>query len=410
MSGLTRKQLISMASKHDPSNIPDRVLTTASEYHEQQSRETSPAAADLAALQVIPEQGTTTPARKIKPRTDIQDDFNALMQSLKQPSSYLGISSVIAVLRVIDRLHPEVHGILLRKKEQLRNQKLDLPSQWTSIDTFPIHHPSSGKCATSPAWDEIPLINSYFTNVHPFIPLIEEHNFRHTYLQSQRTDQRWMLLLSVVLAMGKLAAGPTQVAEHKSYYARIRQYLSIETFDMAHPETIQALAILGGFYLHYLQLPNLAHSLMGATLRLATALCLHREYPDSIIASKSEERMKFFESRRRIWWCLYILEAWSGTSLGRPCGGRSGSAVTTRYPQEPTVCSHHFKWFMVITPSRQYLRMFSVSYAIIFNFARSALEWKRPSQSRLSSPNRKGWHSIRLLKSVIESQLSRKLI
>lgn len=160
-------------------------------------------------------------------------------------------------------MHPELHGILcdggIKSHSPERSSLSPL-----SPALPPVGLSTSEICGTSSAWDEIPLINSYFANVQPSIPLIDEKIFRDTYLQNQRTDSRWMLLLSVVLAMGKLTARPTQLAEHRPIYARIKQNLTIETLDIAHLETIQALAILGGFYLHYLQLPNLAHSLMGA--------------------------------------------------------------------------------------------------------------------------------------------------
>lgn len=274
---------------------------------------------------------------------DIQDDFSALMSSLKRPSSYLGISSVIAVFRVIDRLRPEVHGILLRERASItaqRQRRSDPPSSVASSPSVSDsgHSMPETTCESS-AWDEIPLINSYFSYVHPFIPLIDEQMFRQTYLKGQRTDQRWMLLLSTVLAMGKFASGPTTALEHGLYYTRIMKYLTIETLGIAHSETVQALAIIGGFYLHFLQLPNLAHSIMGATLRLATALSLHREYVTGAAGVDTEYLKPVLENRRRIWWCLYILEAWSGTSLGRPSGGHSGRAVTTTHPKDAAVRS-----------------------------------------------------------------------
>jgi hypothetical protein len=134
-----------------------------------------------------------------------------------------------------------VHGILLRDKGAFtsqRQQKSDPPSPSPSLPDQSLGHPMPEDTDASSAWDEIPLINSFVTNVHPSIPLIEEQNFRHTYLKNQRTDNKWMLLLSAVLAMGKLAAGPTKIVEHKPYYARIKKYLTIETLNVAHPETI----------------------------------------------------------------------------------------------------------------------------------------------------------------------------
>lgn len=51
---------------------------------------------------------------------------------------------------------------------------------------------------------------------------------------------------------------------------------------------------------------------MGATLRQATVLGLHREYTDTgansgILAQKAMSA----EVRRRTWWSLYVLDTWA---------------------------------------------------------------------------------------------------
>lgn len=56
-----------------------------------------------------------------------------------------------------------------------------------------------------------------------------------------------------------------------------------------------------------------------------------------MISTQTKDITTVLEMWRHVWWCLYILEAWSGTSLGRPRVGRLESAFTTRYPQQPIV-------------------------------------------------------------------------
>jgi hypothetical protein len=188
-------------------------------------------------------------------------------------------------------------------------------------------------------WDEVPIINAYFIYVHAFVPLIEEKTFRETYMSGRRQDSRWLALLNVVLAMGSMAASTSDDKGHRVYYNRAMQHLGFETIGSAHLETVQALALLGGFYLHYIQQPNLAIAVMGATLRLATTLGLHREYLDGRAQHSSKSRTPSVEMRRRIWWCIFNLDAWANSNLGRPSMGRWGHAITVKPPQFVDVSS-----------------------------------------------------------------------
>ena len=90
--------------------------------------------------------------------------------------------------------------------------------------------PDLGFDDESSAWNEIPLINAYFTYFHPSYPLIDEGLFRKTYLSRNRADSRWGLLLNVVLALGSIAASTSHETSHTMYYERAKQFLGPETF------------------------------------------------------------------------------------------------------------------------------------------------------------------------------------
>lgn len=92
--------------------------------------------------------------------------------------------------------------------------------------------------------------------------------------------------------------------------------------------------------LHYVNRPNIANNLMGATLRMATVLGLHREYAEP--APSKNLSMTFTsdaipaEIRRRTWWSLFCLDAWASTTTGRPSLGRLGAGITVRPPHTST--------------------------------------------------------------------------
>lgn len=186
------------------------------------------------------------------------------------------------------------------------------------------------------------LVESYFESVHPFFPLIEERKFWSTYLLGDRKDSPWLALLNMVFALGSLASSTATNEAHYVYFNRSRKHLTFESFGSGNLEVLQALAIMSGFYMHYLNRPNEAHSLMGGVLRMATTLGLHREYSDRsrddgsnrllTILAPGEEDTISPELRRRIWWSLFCLDAWASTTTGRPSLGRMGPSITVLRP------------------------------------------------------------------------------
>ncbi|EXJ67559.1 uncharacterized protein A1O5_09572 [Cladophialophora psammophila CBS 110553] len=326
LKDLPRERLVELIQKSSPFHPPSPRTPSV----EEKPPPLNPDAANLEQLQPTPEDSNDGFSdRKTHALKGITDDVNMLSLSVKQNPSYLGISSVMAVLRVITWLDPDCltkspdRSVIPTREPSPAPENYKAELDQTRVDT-----------SSASAWDEIPLINAYFTYVHPFIPLIEEQVFRDTYIAAQRTDSRWLLLLNSVLAMGSVAAGTSEDTGHHVYFNRAKQHLTMDTLDSAHLETVQALAILSGFYLHYVQIPNQANALMGATLRVATMLGLHRDYTEGVGPAKVQKASFSIEMRRRIWWCTFMLDSWAGNTLGRPSMGRMSHAITAKPPQE----------------------------------------------------------------------------
>ena len=329
---LPREQLLEQLAKDSPHQPqpPSPITPGLSE----QPPIVSPDAANLEELQPMPEEGTDGTESRASGVGGITDDINALSLSVRKSSSYLGISSVMAVLRVILWLDPGAQDYFTRTPD-ISNVPSREPSTSPDED-FESETEGRSKEKTPSAWSEIPLINAYFDYVHPFVPLIDEQYFRNTYIAQKRTDPRWLLLLNTVLAMGGMAAASScEDMGHVVYWKRASQYLSVETLGSVHIETVQALSLLGGYYLHYLNKPHVANNLMGATLRIATALGLHRDYPEAMKPKSAGKTAYGIEMRRRVWWNLFIMDAWHGAALGRPSMGRMSIAISAKLPQEP---------------------------------------------------------------------------
>lgn len=118
---------------------------------------------------------------------------------------------------------------------------------------------------------------------------------------------------------------------HINFYNRAKEHLGLDSFGSSHLETLQALALMGGYYLHYINRPNMANAVTGAALRMACALGLHRE--TSVDPSNLDGDSLQSELRRRTWWSLFCLDTWASTTLGRPSLGRWGPAITIRPPE-----------------------------------------------------------------------------
>ncbi|PLB51613.1 hypothetical protein P170DRAFT_471545 [Aspergillus steynii IBT 23096] len=290
---------------------------------------------NLESLQTMPDDSNARNLGGAEMANGISDDVNALSLSARQASSYLGVSSINAVLKVIVWLDPGCLGYFSRTPAVNRQESaMDYPpppplsdtQTWGSSQAQPETPPQPQLQVTDQQ-----LLDAYFTYFHPFVPMLDEQCFRETYVSGRRRDDRWLGLLNIVFALGSIAAGTADDVSHKTYYARCKRYVSLESLGSSHMETIQTLGLLGGYYLHYISQPNLAYSLMGAALRMAAALGFHKEFSETSDSPK-KQNISSADLKRRVWWSLFCMDTWGGMTLGRPSMGRFGPTITVKLP------------------------------------------------------------------------------
>jgi len=248
------------------------------------------------------------------------DDNNAISVATDQTRrpSFLGVTSVRTALRAIFRVYPAAreHAVLRAR-------------EWTAL--LPAPAPPATEESLGPLKEQR-CVDFYFENIHPVVPFLDEEHFRAT-LRSGRQDASWLGLLYVVLALGSIASGSDTL--HELYYRKAQSVLNLETLGTGNLESLQALCLLGGFYLHYRNSPNTAFALLGAANRMAIALGLHREEaPHHVTAATANAAAAAAaapgprapagrpELHRRTWWGLFCLDTWMSMSLGRPSCGR----------------------------------------------------------------------------------------
>lgn len=323
-------------SRHDLLNLLDRPMIDTSVSGLPSPPLTSPLPGDLdspicassaeslCGLEQVPSRDTEwdEERRTRDPIPAEADDVNALSLSVDRQASYLGASSIKAALMVMLKVQPQLRSAL------------SAPLNTAEIpQNFPAARTKSSPSQKDPqrvpwSWKGQTLIDAYFKRIHVFIPMLDETSFRADYLEGQRFDGPWLALLNMVFAMGSIVAMKSDDYNHINYYNRAMEYLPLDAFGSSHIETVQALALIGGYYLHYINRPNMANAVLGGTIRMASALGLHRES-----LAQSTNDVAAAETRRRTWWSLFCLDTWATTTMGRPSFGRWGPAVNIRAPE-----------------------------------------------------------------------------
>ncbi|KAI0133275.1 fungal-specific transcription factor domain-containing protein [Hypoxylon sp. NC0597] len=255
------------------------------------------------------------------------DDINAInLATDHHRRSYLGVTSISAILRAVFRLCPSA-------KQRVAEQA----KRWSEnpIQSQPVSF-LSGDLSTH-LLKEQRCIDFYFEHVHPIVPMLDEEDFRASYSLGQRRDLGWLGLMNMVITIGSIASGSDTL--HEQYYDQARTFLDLDNFGAGNLESLQALCLLGGLYLHYRNAPNMAYAVLGAAHRVAVALGLHRESRRRNVSTIETQRdstptkVSRLETRRRTWWSLFCLDTWASMTLGRPtCGRWEPTTMDTSLP------------------------------------------------------------------------------
>ncbi|KAL3442789.1 hypothetical protein BJX65DRAFT_312556 [Aspergillus insuetus] len=255
-------------------------------------------------------------------RPRVEDEASVLALSPDRASSYVGISSVMIAVRALAKVIPshfcDQSGPVLSRLEEKQSAYTRFPGQ-TCIST--VHTDQ-----TASYYERQRLIDAYFGTIHVFAPIIHERTFRNDYLTNTRDDAPWLALLNIVFALGSLALASGGSDQDIQYYKQAHGYLTLESLGWGSLETLQALVLMGGLYLHYRNRPNLGSALMGASYRLACALGLHYD------TSRGSPELPGLplEVKRRIWWTIHVLDTWGTATSGRPLAPIDGCTEPPR--------------------------------------------------------------------------------
>lgn len=240
----------------------------------------------------------------------VGDAVNGL--TLEQSPSPLGSSSISAMLSALLVLCPPAKDRFLDLSRSFPQKQRQPPRESDALKVSP-QHVSGGSTSIPPLLStQQATIDGYFEQIHSLVPILDEAWFRTTLSSEERTDDGWKALSNIVFALGSIANGDDE--SHLIYYNRAREAIGYQTFASGSLELLQALILLGGVYLHYINAPNTAYLIMGTAFRMAIVMGLHRSssgriYPGSVSRA---------ELKNRIWWSLVSADSWQGMMSDRP--------------------------------------------------------------------------------------------
>ncbi|KAH7084549.1 putative C6 transcription factor [Paraphoma chrysanthemicola] len=163
------------------------------------------------------------------------------------------------------------------------------------------------------------LLEEYFDSVHWFSLVIYEPRFRLKFESitdglAYPAQKSFLLLVSVVLGLGAWYRSRRFSNNHEDWASSLVQGAGsqlTELMDQASIASVQACILLGSYYVYHGK-PNLSFSLLGATIRTAQAIGLHRQP----LRGDSDS----VEERKRVWWTIYTWDRFASVTYGRPLG------------------------------------------------------------------------------------------
>ncbi|KAI8824187.1 fungal-specific transcription factor domain-containing protein [Fimicolochytrium jonesii] len=227
-------------------------------------------------------------------------------------------TSNTAALRQSPRFNDGVMSIALRSDVIPANPNLSMDSPPCSPDL--VHH----------------LVSLYFTHIHPYFPMIDRAAFTRQ-LKEQQTEHFCLLLNSMCALVTQqtrslTAWGITSSAElHRAFFERARSLLA-KQFDWPHINNVQALLLLA-LVGAGTNTNAASYQYIGIAHRQAVELGMHRNL-DKLNHPGLDAPMK--EQMRATWFCLYILDRYTGVHQGRPFAINDEDCDTPLPRQEET--------------------------------------------------------------------------
>ncbi|KAF2093046.1 hypothetical protein NA57DRAFT_69412 [Rhizodiscina lignyota] len=251
-------------------------------------------------------------AREAERRSDDADDGRMAdgmaALTVEDEGGYLGSASGAALLR-----------LLLPDAEIRRRGKLRRGVSSTQQPNFP-DTDSEGWIPT-PLYERLNIsridldsaIDAYFSTYHVSYPIVHEPSFRaqYSHLIPRPAGPAWNALAYMIAAIGAWTSTSGADSTDFDLFMAAKSNLTVDFLETGNITLVQVLTLMSN-YLQKRNKPNSGYNYLGLALHIAMGLGLHKGFKNWNLP------LLALETRRRVWWCLFIFYTGAAITFGRP--------------------------------------------------------------------------------------------
>ncbi|KAI8139346.1 fungal-specific transcription factor domain-containing protein [Fennellomyces sp. T-0311] len=171
------------------------------------------------------------------------------------------------------------------------------------------------------------LLRIYFMNVHPLLPVVDKAEFLRQYRDQADTYPSADLLNAMFGAAARFVEAESRRQKHTNAYPDLQceapKDWHLQFFDQAHAiltinppkasiSIVQATVIIHNTSGNVTSAKSEGWLISGIAIRMAQYMALNRNCDDWDIPDNEKE------TRKRLWWCLYISDRFQAANMGRP--------------------------------------------------------------------------------------------
>lgn len=161
------------------------------------------------------------------------------------------------------------------------------------------------------------LVDTYFRDIHPGFPIIDEADFRRRYRDADNPPPL-LVFQAVLLAAACITDHPRVAASRQVTTATLFRRAKT-LFDLRHEhdrvDLIQASLLLGLYTESADTVASNAYYWVGNAVRIAFGMGLHRT---ASLRYVPPNRRRFYRKYKKIWWSLFYKEVMLALEHGRP--------------------------------------------------------------------------------------------